>query len=239
MLNLQQSTCNALELSDDDKFIERYAERTIARLICSDSSTHAIRMHHFSDVLIVRDEHGQNSEIKARNICDIRTVRGFLNFEGLQNLTVAAYRIDNLADKYAMYLRTDYQKKNKNARYYLIKKENDLFWLKSICIFAIAECIGWNKRDLGAFIDDRAATLADLGFFLRRVRGFSHEAPNHMRKHHLDEQEREETANLLQNKITTIVEDLAERDLPGYVLEPLPEGVPDPLLLPTGEKTRE
>jgi len=195
-------------------------------------------MKQFPDVLIVRDEQGKDVTIKASAICDVRTVRAFLATKGLQNLTVASYRVPNLAGEYAAYLRTDYRKKNKNSKYYLISLEDDVNWLNNICVFAIAECIGWNKRDQEAFVDDRAATLADLGFVLRRIRGYAHEAPNHMAKHNEDDQKAEETASLLQSKIAEIVEQLAARDLPGYSLDPLPAGVSVPLLLPMGEKKR-
>lgn len=232
------NTDNALELNDGDKFIERHAERTLARLNCADSTSHAIKMKHFPDVLVVKDDQGNDVTIKASAICDVRTVRAFLRTLGLQDLTVASYRVQDLAVDYAIYLRTDYRKKNKNSRYYLIELEEDKLWLINICHFAIAECIGWNKRDQEAFVDDRAATLADLGFVLRRIRGYAHEAPNHMAKHKEDDQKAEETANLLQSKITELVEKLAEKDLPGYSLDPLPAGVPTPLQLPMGEKKR-
>jgi hypothetical protein len=195
-------------------------------------------MKHFPDVLVVKDDQGNDVTIKASAICDVRTVRAFLATLGLQNLTVASYRVPGLSSEYAAHLRTAYRKKNKNSKYYLIVLEDDVNWFQNICMFAIAECIGWNKRDQQAFIDDRAATLADLGFVLRRIRGYAHEAPNHMAKHKEDDQKAEETASLLQSKIAEIVEQLAARDLPGYSLEPLPAGVPTPLLLPMGEKKR-
>lgn len=229
---------SSLALSDNDKFIERHAERTLARLNCADSTSHGIKMRNFSDVLIVKDEQGKDVTIKASAICDVRTVRAFLRTLGLQDLTVASYRVTGLAKEYVAYLRTDYRKKNKNSKYYLIILENDVNWFENICVFSIAECIGWNKRDKEAFVDDRAATLVDLGFFLRRVRGYAHEAPNHMAKHNEDAQKAEETASLLQSKIAEIVELLAAKDLPGYELDPLPAGVPAPLLLPMGEKKR-
>jgi hypothetical protein len=224
------------ELSDNDRFVERHAERTLARLNCADSTSHGIKMRHFPDVLTVQDEQGSDVTIKASAVCDVRTVRAFLRTKGLQDLVIASYVVDNLAIDYATYLRTDYKKKNKNSKYYLIEHQEDIFWLVNICIFAIAECIGWNKRELQSFIDDRAATLADLGFVLRRIRGYTHEAPNHMVKHKEDDQQAEETANLLQSKIAEIVEKLAEKDLPGYSLDPLPAGVPIPLQLPMGKK---
>jgi len=232
------TTYNALELSESDKFVERHAERTIARLICADSTTHAIKMRNFPDVLIIKDEQGQKKvEIKARAICDTRTIRAFLALKGLQNLTIASYRVDSLADEYAKYLRTDYQKKNKSSLYQLIKQHDDLLWLKTICTFAIAEYIAWNKREQEAFIDDRAATLTDMGYFLRKVRGHVHEAPNRIKKYHISEtDEIEHVTDTMQAKIAEIVEDLADRDLPGYGLDPLPVGVPIPLSLPMGEK---
>lgn len=231
-------TCNTLELDDNRKFIERHAERALARLNCADSTSHGIKMRNFPDALTVKDEQGKDVLIKASAICDVRTVRAFLRTIGLQDLTIASYVVDELAIEYMIYLRTDYRKKNKNSKYYLIEIQDDKDWLESICTFAMAECIGWNKRDQDAFVDDRAATLVDLGFFLRRVRGYAHEAPNHMAKHNEDDQKAEETASLLQSKIAEIVEQLAARDLPGYSLDPLPAGVPAPLLLPMGEKKR-
>jgi len=230
------NTYNALELNDGDKFIERHAERILARLNCADSRSHAIKMRIFNDILIVKDELGNDITIKASAICDVRTVRAFLTPRGLRDLTIASYRVEVLADEYMVYLRTDYRRKNKNSKYYLITLDDDVNWLKNICIFAIAECIGWNKRDLGAFLDDRAATLVDLGFFLRRVRGYAHEAPNHMVKHKENDQKAEETASLLQSKIAEIVEQLAAKDLPGYSLDPLPAGVEVPLQLPMGKR---
>lgn len=231
-------TNSSLELDDNSKFIERHAERTLARLNCADSTAHAIKMKHFPDALIVKDEQGKDVTIKASAICDVRTVRAFLRTLKLQDLTVASYRVAGLSSQYATYLRTSYRTKNKNSKYYLISLTDDVDWLENICVFAIAECIGWNKRDQEAFIDDRAATLADLGFVLRRIRGYAHEAPNHMAKHNEDDQKAEETANLLQSKIAETVEQLAARDLPGYSLDPLPAGVPTPLQLPMGERKR-
>jgi hypothetical protein len=111
---------NALELSDSDKFIERHAERTLARLNCADSTSHAIKMKQFPDVLVVKDDQGNDVTIKASAICDVRTVRSFLATLGLQNLTVASYRVPGLSSEYAAYLRTDYRKKNRKSKYYLI-----------------------------------------------------------------------------------------------------------------------
>jgi len=230
--------CNVFDLDANGKFVERHAERTLARLNCADSTAHAIKMKHFPDALIVKDELGKDVTIKASAICDVRTVRAFLRTLGLQDLTVASYVVPELAREYAIHLRTEYRRKNKNAKYYLIELQDDKGWLDSICVFAIAECIGWNKREQEAFVDDRAATLVDLGFFLRRVRGYAHEAPNHMAKHKEDDQKSEETASLLQSRIAEIVEQLAAKDLPGYSLDPLPAGIATPLLLPTGKGKR-
>src|SRR4051812_363514 len=93
-------TDNSLELDDNNKFIERHAERTLARLNCADSTSHAIKMRKFPDALIVKDDQGNDVTIKASAICDVRTVRAFLATLGLQNLTVASYRVPGLSSEY-------------------------------------------------------------------------------------------------------------------------------------------
>jgi hypothetical protein len=238
MPSLVSSAYNALELQDSDKFIERHGERTIGRFLYAESTTQAIKMRHLPDTLIRKDGLGNDVAIKASSICNKATVRAFLKAEHLEGLTVISYRVPSLADGYVAYLRGDYRKKKPDAPYHLLERDEDLFWLKNMCIFGVAECIGWNKRDLGAFIDDRAATLADLGEFLRKVRGHTHETGNHIKKHHSDTEEIEDLGDTLQARITRMVEDLANRDLPGYALAPLPSGVPAPLVLPMGEKKR-